>query len=815
MLKKKRPIQEIAPWLTFITPTLVLGKDGSLLATYGLAGVDADHPNKSEITSARDQLDQACRSLDGRITAWWRIKHRRAHDYIAGEFTSAQDAKIDELNRANMSSGKFYRNTHSLALSYTPASGLDKIFEKISYHVTVGGKGLIAALFESLKDTFLARNAFAFDLAKTQADAKRFEGMLDAFVGGNTKIGLKRQMLQESMALLHQAANPSVPPRRIRFPMTLLDTHLTESIVTPGAEQLLFESAHGTRYAAVVAIKEWLGFQEAALDVLTKLDVELDVCVLYRFLDNSKANVYIEKIRSFYKMASFSLWKILKQFAAKEEQQNDEGREQLADEAGQALRRLTADGQQHGFANISVIVYGNTEEECSDAVSLVVGAISNAGFGTIREGTNLMPAWNCTLPGRWDNQRRLQFVETPAVSDVAPICTINPGPTRNDWLSDKAGKEMPPLTCLPTRHLTAQRVDMHEPGGNGHLFVIGPIGAGKSVFLNFLMSQSGRHNPRRIRFDKDRSTRITTQLGGGQFIDVTGKFATATRCNPLSLLGEAENHAYVTEWLILAIEDEDGFRLTPTQKQDIFDAVQILAGYSREQWTLSFFATLVHADLRERLQLWMKGGQYGDFFDNVDDAFQISDDLTIEMGELLINYERAAVLFLDYAFFRISKSMDGQRFTLIEIEEAGFFFKYERFYRRLETWLTTIRKLNGAVWMATQSLRQISRIADFEVLKETIANFIYLPNSLANTSKNLYCDTFGLTVDQVQMINDAVPNRDYLWVTRTTSRMLQTDFKPEMVARLRSDGKAQAVFDKHYMQGDGWEERYVRELLAA
>ncbi|WP_204279293.1 hypothetical protein, partial [Enterobacter asburiae] len=80
----------------------------------------------------------------------------------------------------------------------------------------------------------------------------------------------------------------------------------------------------------------------------------------------------------------------------------------------------------------------------------------------------------------------------------------------------------------------------------------------------------------------------------------------------------------------------------------------------------------------------------------------------------------------------------------------------------METWLTTTRKLNGAVWMATQSLRQIARITDFEVLKETIANFIYLPNSLANTSKNLYCDTFGLTVDQVQMINDAVPNRDYL-----------------------------------------------------
>ncbi|MCK4118409.1 VirB4 family type IV secretion system protein [Ralstonia nicotianae] len=813
---KQRPVQEVAPWLTLFTPELVLGKDGSLLATFALKGVDADTPNKHEITAARDQLDQACRSLDGRVTAWWRIKHRRATDYIDGTFASEEDAKLDAMNRAALSSGKYFRNTHSLALSYTPESGIDKIFEKVGYHVTVGGKKLPHAIYEALKDTLLARSAYAFDLEKTQADAKRFEGMLDALVGGTTKIGLKRQRMQESLATLHQSANPSCPPRRIRFPMTLLDSHLTESTVTPGAEQLLFESAHGQRFAAIVAVKEWLGFQEAALDVLIKLDVELDVCVLYRFLDNARANTYIQKIRRFYKMASFNLWSIVKEWASKEEQKNDEGREELAKEAGEALKRLTADGQQHGFANISVIVYGDTEDTCSDAVSEVVGAITNAGFGTIREQTNLMPAWNCTLPGRWDNQRRLQFVETPVVSDIAPICTIGDGPVRNDWLSDKAGETVPPLTCLPTRHLTAQRVDMHEPGGNGHVFVIGPIGNGKSVLLNFLMSQAGRHRPRRVRFDKDRSTRITTQLGGGHFIDVTGKFATATRSNPLSLIGDARHHAYVTEWLVFAIEGEDErYTVEAKQRQDLFEAVQILSTYPRAQWTLSSFATLVHADLRDRLQIWMQGGQYGQFFDNVDDAFEISDDLTIEMGDLLLNCPRAAALFIDYAFYRISQMMDGQRYTIIEIEEAGFFFKNKRFYDRLETWLTTIRKLNGAIWMATQSLRQIARIADFEVLKEAIANFIYLPNSLANTSHDLYCDQFGLTVDQVQMINDAVPNRDYLWVTKTSTRMLQTNFTQEMVARLRSDGKAQGIFDKHYMSREpGWQDRYVREVLA-
>nr|SPD49417.1 protein of unknown function [Cupriavidus taiwanensis] len=159
--------------------------------------------------------------------------------------------------------------------------------------------------------------------------------------------------------------------------------------------------------------------------------------------------------------------------------------------------------------------------------------------------------------------------------------------------------------------------------------------------------------------------------------------------------------------------------------------------------------------------------------------------------------------------------MDGLRYTIIEVEEAGFFFQHPRFYKRLETWITTIRKLNGAVWMATQSLRQLERVPDFEILKDNVGNLIYLPNSQANTSKDLYKDKFGLTDDQIQMINDAVPNRDYLWITRAQTRMLQSTFSDEMVAMLRSDGVAQSILDRHYASGaSDWQQHYVREMLA-
>ena len=55
MLKWKlsrRPIQEIAPWATMVTPELVLDKDGSLLTVFTFEGVDADSPNAARIWSS-------------------------------------------------------------------------------------------------------------------------------------------------------------------------------------------------------------------------------------------------------------------------------------------------------------------------------------------------------------------------------------------------------------------------------------------------------------------------------------------------------------------------------------------------------------------------------------------------------------------------------------------------------------------------------------------------------------------------------------------------------------------------------------------
>lgn len=100
-------------------------------------------------------------------------------------------------------------------------------------------------------------------------------------------------------------------------------------------------------------------------------------------------------------------------------------------------------------------------------------------------------------------------------------------------------------------------------------------------------------------------------------------------------------------------------------------------------------------------------------------------------------------------------------------------------------------------------------------MKENIPNLFYLPNSDATNNKALYRDVFGLTDHQIDMIAKAVPNRDYLWVTANQTRMLQASFSKEALAYLRSDGRAQAILDKHVMSGaENWQDAYVRDVLA-
>lgn len=814
--RKVAGLQELIPWLCPMTEGLVLQKDGSLLANFKIGGIDIDHKNEETVDAARDALDRACLPFGSGITAFWRVDHRKTTAHIDSKITNEIAQLVDDIHMKSLSSGDYYENNHYMSLLSTPQKGFDRYFAKVSLHME-NGKSLLRAMYLAAKESIFVGNNYAHSLEQTKREIKAFESLINGFEGAAPLLKLKRLKLTEQYSFLHETANPAVPPREVKFPESLMDSLLSENYFTAGAEKLLFKSPHGKKYVTAVAIKELPQFTKSGmLDAVLKIDADVSFCMMYKFLDKNIAHRIIKSIERHYRFTQFNLRNIVK-IAMKSEEEIDTGRLQIATEAQDALRRVTAENLQFGYANGTILCYGNTQEECEVATQKVVKVLNKEGFGSYIEDFNATASFASTLPGQWAEQERLQLISTPNISDLAPIMTTWKGHNTNSWYSNQTGVSQPALTILPSSYKTLTKVNFHVAGGSGHVLVIGPTGAGKSIIMNFLTYQTDRYKPRRYTFDRDRSCRISTILNGGAFIDITGKYETATKINPLCLLSEKRHLHYVADWVQLAIESYGNYECTADDTKVIANAVLTLHAYEPESHRLLNLIGLLPERLKVQLEPWVEGGKEARFFDHIEDAFKLTDEVCIEMGELMDHHPKAAALAIDYFFYRIADGLSegDSRPTYIKIEEGSFFIVHPVFSKRLNAATVTIRKKNGSIWLGAQSLQQIKKSPDFLILQENFKNKIFLPNDSAN--KELYMDIFGLTPLQFAQIKDGTVNRDYLWTNPEISRLFQMSFPREIIAVTRSDERAQNTFDRCYRNRENdpnWKRTYCREVLS-
>lgn len=810
-------LQELLPWMCPVTPELVLQKDGSLLANFEVGGIDVDDPSRESVLAAYEGLDRACKGFHDGITAFWRVDRRRTTVEAGTVMKNALAGMVEKTHLSALSDGSYYKNTSYLSVLSTPLEGLDKFFSKVGLHLE-NGKNVFRALWMGVKETVFASAIFAFNQREVAKHVSAFESQLNGFVGGTPSLKLKRLRLGDQYQFLHQTANPAVPKRKVLYPESMMDNALAENLMFIGKDKLLLESAHGKKFVAAVAFKEFpRSTSSAVMDRLMSIDEEISVCTMFRFLSGAAAHKTVSSLMRHYRFTQFSIRNLMR-MAMKAEEEEDKGRLQIADEAEKALSRITTEKLQFGYANVTVLCYADSADECDDVVKKVVRVLAAEGYGAVREDFNVTAAWASTLPGQWKEQKRLHLLQAGNISDIAPILSCWEGEEVNEWLTEQMGSKQGALTTLPTRLNTLTRVNFHVEGGSGHVLLIGPTGAGKSIFLNFLTFQTERYRPRRFTFDRDGSCRISTLLNGGQFIDMSGKFEAATKINPLCLLADKRHIGYVTEWVQLAIESYGQFRCTAVDSNEIAEAVRIFSDFTPSRWRLLNFVGLLPQHLQDQLSPWCEGGKEAEYFDHVEDAFGIektlADEVCIEMGELMDKHPKAAALAIDYFFYRINDRLrEGDpRPTYIKIEEGSFFLTDPVFSLRLRAATITVRKKNGNIWLATQSLMQVSEAPGFTILQESFKNKILLPN--AEAKEKLYCGVFGFSENVLQMVKTGVVNRDYIWINPKITRVLRARFGREIVAVTRSDEKAQNLFDKHYRSGQtDWKRNYIKSVL--
>ena len=139
------------------------------------------------------------------------------------------------------------------------------------------------------------------------------------------------------------------------------------------------------------------------------------------------------------------------------------------------------------------------------AVERIVNGI---GFTCIRESANAVEAWLGSIPGHVYANVRQPLVHTLNLAHLMPLSSVGRD-RRNDHLNG------PPLFYAETSGSTPFRLSTHV-GDVGHLLIVGPTGAGKSVLLALMALQFRRYGHSQVYiFDKGNSARAAILAMGG------------------------------------------------------------------------------------------------------------------------------------------------------------------------------------------------------------------------------------------------------------------------------------------------------------
>lgn len=803
------PLQAICPWIDFITPDLVLNKDGSLLAAFEYEGLDPDNLFDARIDASTDLMERSYKLLDEKVTAWWIVDKRRDSSYATMESDNVASMGLDAVYATPFREGRHYRIRYTLFLLYTGETGANKFLDRVSRHQTEG-LSIMKALTLAVKESLSGSMAFARDQAALAENVESFQRVITSFTQA-APLQFTRLELDDFTFALDVLLNRASAPAKFSKPENaMLDSWLPRNYIACDHETIQFRGNTRTLYAGVLALVGWpdttspLMFEEIA-----RLDMELTICQIVRFLGVEASRNEINSAIEYYKLTQYGF---IAHAIAKASNSSPEplpGKQDLLIEAADALVGIETHGDTYTYHNASVFVYGDSTKELRRNLEQVDRVLTAKKFKTIRERKNTFPSFAAMLPGQWSQQSRYELLAVGSVANCTPMYTMVEGSTTHPFFSkDIFKQDVPALATFGNRYGGKFHFVPHV-GQVGHMVIVAPTGGGKTTFVNFCLSQFQRYPKRNtFIFDRNLSCKIVTELHGGTHIEIKNASA---RLNPFFPMmdGSPDGLIWVREWLLRRLE-EGGFKSTADDRMEIDTALQKLARsheQSRHPIRMSDLATIVSKRLSMELSEWLEGRPYG-MFDNEVDDFSLSNWTTIEMKEILAN-DRIARAFMDYAFRKIYSSLDGTP-TFIYIEEASFIVNNPVFRHALEDWLKTFRKLNAFVWLTLQSPESVTSSEIAATLLDNVFTLLMCVNEKVESHREGYKHHFGLQDYQVDMIARLRPKREYLLIQGTTSRVIHAHFTPESLAYLRSEVSVLNLYNEHKVSGrSNWQGEYL------
>ncbi len=694
---------EFIPYKYHWDKETIITKKNELIQIVKLDGFSFETADDDDVDMKKMVRNSLLKSMsDGTFAMWFHTVRRRQSAYPRGKQPEGFAHYLDEKWREKHESHESYVNELYITVirkhDTKGAAKIENFFKSIEQKANKASQEEeMREMHKELKEAVYRLLATFKDYgAQVLSTVNTPNGPMSQpleFLGRLVNGGETQQMLTPTMEI-----GRYLPSNRLYF----------------GNRAIEIRGPSKKRYAAIISIKEYAPHTAAGImDSFLQLPFEFIISQSFEFMNRqtSIGNMQLQQRRMM--------------------QAEDVAISQVA-EISDALDLAMSGHIAFGTHHLTVMCIEDDLASLETAVSMAIAELVNVGINPVREKMILEQCYWAQLPGNFDFIGRKSKIHSLNVAGFASMHNYPVGQISDNHWGDA-------VTVLDTSSGTPYFFNFHLRDV-GHTMIIGPTGAGKTVLMNFLCAQAQKFNCRMFLFDKDRGSEIFIRALGGKH----SLLDPAKPCgfNPLQLDDTLENRNFITEWLraLVTVNDEV---MTAEDIQLIDQAVIGNFKLDRPDRILRniapFFGLEKPGSMGSRLKMWHSGGQYAKLFDNETDMVDFSTDTIFgfEMGEVLASKVTLVPVLL-YLFHRVNMSLDGTP-TMIILDEAWSLIDNKVFATKIKDWLKTLRKLNGMVVFATQSVEDATNSEISDTLVQQTATQIFLPNPKATeTYKNVF-----------------------------------------------------------------------------
>ncbi|MCZ7866014.1 VirB4 family type IV secretion system protein [Agrobacterium sp. ST15.13.013] len=704
------------PYVRHVDETTIALESRTLMVMVALAGVSFETADLLDLNALHRDLNTLYRNIaDERLAIWTHLIRRRDSDYPGGTFATPFAASLNEKYRERMAGEHLFRNDLYLTALWSPARDPADKAGKLLSHL---------------------RRSKRLDMELDGEALKQLKDKVANIVSGLRRFEPRVLSLYEQEGMLFSAPSEVlhqiVGGRRERVPLTegRVASAIYSDRVIIGRETIEIRHEAESRFAGMLSFKEYPArTRTGMLDGVLNSPFELILSQSFCFV--SKADARIIMGRKQNQLVS----------------SGDKAASQI-DELDDAMDDLESNRFVIGEHHLTLCVFAPALKELTDNLAKVRASLTSGGAVVAREDLGLEAGWWAQLPGNFRYRARSGAISSKNFAALSPFHSYPIG--------QKDGNEWgPAVALLKTASGSPYYFSFHH-GDLGNTFMCGPSGAGKTVIVNFMLSQLEKHDPHVVFFDKDRGAELYVRAAGGTYLPL--KNGVETGCAPLKALDlTPENKVFLARWVGRLVGSAKR-ELTVTELRDISGAIDGLADLPADQRTIGALRTFLNntdpEGIAARLRRWERGGPLGWVFDNAIENIGFGDlrgsgkFIGYDMTDFLDNEEIRTPL-MAYLFHRVEQLIDGRRIIIV-IDEFWKALRDEGFRDLAQNKLKTIRKQNGLMLFATQSPRDALNSPIAHTIIEQCATQIFLPNPRGNHAD--YVEGFKLTEREYELI---------------------------------------------------------------